>query len=98
MCMPKQQPSPAERCRNFEAVSLRVGLTEEEFAAGGCSKLLTAVESKIECAALCSSEAKDSCVAFYFGKAKKECLLVLYTDATIDMGDARGWKKFIVKK
>ena len=97
MCQPRSNRSSTNRYTDFQAVAIPTGLPEEEFAeAGGCSKLLTNVESEIECAALCSGN--DSCVSFYFNKAKRECRLVLFTDATIDMGDARGWMKFVTKK
>ena len=99
VCQPRSQLSTADRYKNVEVGSIPVGLRMEEFADGdGCSKLLTEVESKIKCAAFCNTDPNDSCVSFYFNRARKECRLVLYTDATIDMGDARGWKKFITKK
>ena len=98
MCQPKPLSTSAVRMRHFEAVSIPVGLLDVEFAAQECSKLLTEVKSKIECAVLCSNEPRDSCVSFYFSEARKQCRLVLYTDATINMGDARGWMKFVMKK
>ena len=52
------------------------------------------MNSELDCARVCNNE---WCVSFYFNDAKKECRLVLYTDATIDIGDARGWMKFVLK-
>ena len=99
MCQPRPQPSSADRCRNFEPSPIPVGLPKEEFAHGACSKeILREVGLEVNCAKFCYREPAGSCVAFYFNKAKKECRLVLYTDATINMVDARGWKKFILKK
>ena len=98
MCQPRSHLNSASRYKDFKAGVVLVGLPKEEFAYQECSKLLTEVESEIECAAFCLNEPEDSCVSFYFNRASKECLLVLYTDATINMGDAQGWKKFIAKK
>ena len=64
----------------------------------GCSKIVANVESEISCAVLCSSEPKEWCISFYFNAASRECRLVLYTDATVNMGDARGWRKFAMMK
>ena len=97
--MPWPEPISAVQCRDLELDFIPVGLPPEGFAENdGCSKLMDGIEVEIDCAVLCHNEPKDSCVTFYFNKARKECRLVLYTDATIDMGNARGWKKFIVKK
>ena len=43
-------------------------------------------------------EPKEWCVSFYFNAASRECRLVLYTDATVNMGDGGGWKKFVMMK
>ena len=96
MCQPK--PNTADRCKDFQPVVIPIGLAADEFAEYGCLKLLTSVKLDTTCAAFCYNEPRDSCVAFYFSKERKECRLVLFTDATINMGKARGWKKFTTKK
>ena len=58
--------------------------------------MVTNTEVALDCAVLCSSEPKEWCVSFYFNAASRECRLVLYTDATVNMGDAQGWKKFVM--
>ena len=79
-------------------VSIPVGLPEQDFAEDeGCSKLMANIQVALDCAVLCRIEAKGSCVSFYFNKERKVCRLVLYPDATVNMGDARGWKKFVMK-
>ena len=98
MCQPRSLPSSAARVRDFKEVAIPVGLPDVEFADGGCSKVITNVESEISCAVLCSSEPKEWCISFYFNAASRECRLVLYTDATVNMGDAQGWKKFVMTK
>ena len=94
MCQPRSLPSYAAPSRDFKAVAIPVGLPNEEFAdGGGCSKIITNVEI-VECSVLCVIEPKECCVSFYFNAARRECRLVLYTDATLNMGDGHGWKKF----
>ena len=79
-------------------VPIPVGLTSAEFAEnGGCSRLVAEKRSELECGRACGEEPMDSCVSFYFHEARRQCRLVLYTDATIDMSDAQGWKKFVKK-
>ena len=60
--------------------------------------MITNVESEMSCAVLCSSEPKEWCGSFYFNAVSRECRLVLYTDATVNMGDGQGWKKFVMMK
>ena len=97
MCQPRSLPS-AITGKNFDLVAIPVGLPSVEFADGGeCSKMITGIEF-IECSILCVVEPKDWCVSFYFNEAKKECRLLIYTDATVNMGDARGWKKYAMRK
>lgn len=99
MCQPRSPPASDSRSHTFEVVSIPVGLTIQQYADGdGCSKLvMRRILSRLECALVCSVEHQDWCVAFYFNEAEQECRLVLYTDATIDMGDAIDWEKFIKK-
>lgn len=100
MCQPRSLSSPVARAANFQAVSIPVGLAEDDFAqGGGCTKLITKVSSRLECAALCMNEPKKTCVAFYFNEARRESRLVLYADATVNIhvGAAQGWKKFVMK-
>ena len=61
-------------------------------------KMIPDIETDLECARICSLEPKEWCVSFYFNKEKRECRLVLYTDATVNMGAARGWRKFVMRK
>ena len=99
MCQPRALRSSAARAAGFRAVAIPAGLSAKDFAEqGGCSKLITHTVSKTKCAALCMSEPREACVAFYFNKDRKECRLVLYTDATIDMGSGQGWQKFVKKQ
>ena len=99
VCQPRIQLSSAGQCKSFKPVSVPVGLAVDEFAEGdGCSKLISNIEVILDCAVFCHIEPKESCVSFYFNEAKKECRMVLYTDATINMGNAQGWKKFILNK
>ena len=67
------------------------------FALGACSKQIAKVNF-VECSALCVIEHPAWCVAFYHNEEKKECRLMLYTDATIDVGDVSGWKKFVMRQ
>lgn len=62
------------------------------YAKGACVKSLK-VESHIDCARLCWLE-ESVCVSFYFNNKHFHCRLVLYTDATLDVGDTDGWEKF----
>ena len=70
------------------------GFAEHE----GCSRLSTNIEVVLDCTVICHIEQKESCVSFYFNNARKECRVLLFADATMKIGDARGWKKFVVKK
>ena len=98
MCQQRSLPPSLARSREFEAIVIPVGLSSRDFAdGGGCSRLVTDVRSEIECAILCCIDSKDACVSFYFNKGRKECRLQLYTDATVDMGDAQGWVKFVMR-
>ena len=97
VCQPKSLSSSVTRFAGFRAVSIPVGLPANSFAeGGGCAKLRTKVSSKVECARVCMFEPMETCVAIYFNEASKKCRLVLFTDATVDMGAARGWKKFVM--
>lgn len=98
MCQPRSSSISSTRSKSFKEVAIPVGLSLADSAKGYCSKLETEVKSKIRCAMFCNSDSTDSCVAFYFNKAKKQCRLVLYTDATVDLGNAEGWKKLVMKK
>lgn len=89
MCQPRSQPSPL-RIRHYLPASIPTGLSDNEVAHGSCSKPVPRVKTKTF---LCSSEPNNHCVSLYFNKAKEECLLVFHTDATINMGNAAGWKK-----
>lgn len=64
----------------------------------GCSKVVPRIEAALDCSVLCVSEPREACVAIYFNQGRKECRLILFTDATVDMGDARGWRKFALIK
>ena len=95
-CEPRAIQSSATRAAVFQPAAIPVGLHAEAFAKGdGCSKLITNIEVIIDCFSNCIIEPKEACVAFYFNKNRKECRLVLYTDATIDMGSGQGWQKFV---
>lgn len=98
MCQPRPQPSSVVLQKHFEEVSISVGLSGDDFAQAGCSKLVVDVPFDIECALFCCIEQQDWCVSFYFNQEKKECVLVLYSDAMINVGTAGGWRKFVVKK
>ena len=96
LCQPRSLPTSVARVRGFEAVPIPVGLPEEEFAeGGGCAKLIADVKSSVSCGVLCGSKSNAECVSFYFNKERQECRLQLYTDATVQMNGARGWKKFV---
>lgn len=97
MCQKRSLPNSGSRIKSFEVVPIPVGLPFKDFAEnGGCSERMQDVDSVVYCSFLCVIDADDWCVAFYFNKAKKECRLVLYTDATVDMGSGEGWVKFVV--
>lgn len=99
MCQPKSLKSSTSQAADFQAVPIPVGLSADGFAqGGGCSKLISKVSSEMECARVCMREPMVACVGFYINEAKKECLLLLYTDATVDLGDTYGWMKFVLKK
>lgn len=94
VCQPR--PERTLRVKRFQLTTIPTGLASVEYAqAGGCTKLLTGVETKMQCADICSKEKTDMCASFYYHQAKKECRLVLYTDATVNMGNAEGLEKFI---
>lgn len=94
MCQPRSQPNANVRRKDFLQDSITVGSPPDDFAQFECSTLLTNVRSRIECAKLCTNEAHNSCESFYFNKERKECRVVVFADATVDMGDAKGWKRF----
>lgn len=99
VCQQRSLPSSAARSVSFRATSIPDFDSEEQYAEGkGCGKMVPNVVSKIQCARVCMSEKRESCVAFYFKEASKECRLVLFTDATVKMEDAGGWKKFEISK
>lgn len=98
MCQPRAQPSAAVRSSNFEASAIiNTGLVQDFADGGGCSRTVSGVGSKLECAAACGSDPGDWCAAFYFNKATRQCLLVMYTNANIDVGDASAWVKMTKK-
>ena len=98
MCQTKPSPSLAIRVKRFEAVAIPVGLASVEFAdGGGCTKVVNGVDF-LKCSILCAIDTKQWCVSFYYNEAKGECLMVLYTDAKVNMGDGKGWKKFLMQK
>lgn len=99
MCQPRPTPSTSARAVRFQTASIPSGLASVEFAdANGCSQLLRGVATKFKCAILCASEPDGWCVSFYFHKAKQECRLVLFTDATINLGSENGWIKVVLKR
>lgn len=101
LCQERLLPTPAHAIRSgdFKAVTIPTGLESRQYAdCGECVKLIPSVSTVLRCAAFCSGEPKEWCVSFYFHKARRECRLVLYTDATVNMGDAEGWRKFVMKK
>lgn len=89
MCQPKALPTSAARTAEFRPASIPAGLPAEEFAEQ---------EAALDCSVLCVSEPREACVAIYFNQGRKECRLLLFTDATVDMGDARGWRKLALIK
>ena len=94
MCMPRPELISTVLGKDFEAVSISDQLRPEEFAQyKGCSKLIVNIALAIDCAVLCHPEPMDLCVSFYFSETRKECRLVLYTDATINIGVAWRWMK-----
>lgn len=101
--VPMCQPCPTTNTdvfhRMFEQIVIPYGLSEAEFSENdGCFRLLVDVTSKLECARFCSIEQPGWCVSFYFNQKKKECLLVLYTDAKINVDSPGDWRKFVAKK
>lgn len=87
------------RSTHFSFVPISVEPKVEYFAQNdGCSKILADAASETECAILCSAEPSDWCVSFYYHQGKKECRILLYADATVDLVNADGWLKFVVKK
>lgn len=97
MCQPRSRTHSSNQVNEFVNVPVRFGLSSEEFAENGaCSKLFD-VEFELDCAVLCRTQSDDWCVSFYFNKATKECRIVLYTDATLDVGNAISWRKFSMK-
>lgn len=98
VCQPRLQLNSITRMKHFEGVSIPVGLPSTSYAdtwAG--TRLVRQVTSKIKCAQLCAVETKDWCVSFYFNQERRQCRLVLYTDRSLNMGSALGWKKFVLK-
>ena len=99
LCQVRSLPVSTARNAIFKETLVPAGLTATEFAeGGGCSKLIREVRSELECTVLCLSEPKEWCMSLYFNKAKKECHVILYTDATLDVGDVAGWRKFVALK
>ena len=96
--MPRTSPSKTVRALRFQKVDIPTGLSKNEYAEnGGCSELHKNVRSKLRCALLCGRQSDDWCVSFYYNKAKQECRLILYTDATVDVGSTENWIKVVVK-
>ena len=98
MCQPR---APISDTKHFEITDIPTGLRETEFdyaESNGCGERLTGIASKLVCAIRCNNKAIDWCVAFYYNKTTKECILVLYTDATINVGSSAAWQKFVIKK
>lgn len=94
----KRTPNRPSFVQDLPVVSIRVGLSYHDYAEkGGCSQLISDV-NLLDCAVQCRTMKKEWCEAFYFNQAQRKCRLVLYTDATINMGDAKGWRKFVMKK
>ena len=97
VCQPRLVPRSASRSTSFKPTPIPVGLPDDAFARNGCTKEVMNIDGLLDCMVLCNSEEKDWCVAIYFNEAKKICRQVQYTDATIDMGDAHGWVKFVME-
>lgn len=93
MCQQRSVPNSAKRVSNYEITSIPVGLHVYDYAHGPCTRLISAIVSRIQCATLCNNEPGDWCVAFYFNQGTKECQIVLYTDANVYKSDAKDWIK-----
>lgn len=94
VCQPRLLPTLPAPDADFKEVAIPTGLSNVEFAEMGCTQLMSDVDFT-ECSVLCVIEPRQWCVSFYYNEVKKECHLLLYTDSTINMGDAEGWKKFV---
>lgn len=95
VCQLRSVSSTEKRVRSFKVITIQDGLPEAAYAEqNGCSKKVLNVSVVQDCILRCIREPKEVCVAFYFNAVKKECLLVLYQDATMNLGDANSWKKF----
>lgn len=97
VCQPKAQPTSVVFAATFQEVSIPSGLSAVNYAdKDGCYKLVMEVDF-VQCSVLCVIEAKKWCVSFYHNNVNKECRLILYTDATVNVGDVQGWRKVVRK-
>lgn len=96
ICQQRSKVSHSHRFKIFRSVAILDVSNATRYAdEGGCSQLITNIESVLWCAVLCNNDYQ--CVSFYFSKAKQECHLVLYTDAEIKVKDSGSWQKMVLQ-
>lgn len=95
MCQMRALPNSSARSGYFQQRTPVFEGPREVFAQNGaCTKLLSNVKSKIECAAVCMRERRTGCVSFFYSEGKERCRLVLFTDATIRRSKFEDWEVF----
>lgn len=92
ICQPNTEIAPIEL--QYTITNVFVSSTPDDFGFGACTKTII-VESDLECGRACFSEGRGDCASFYFHRERLECILMLFTDARLDLGNAAGWVKFI---
>ncbi len=96
ICQPRRSTSGGQH--HFKLSSpLFASDKPDEYANGACVRVVRA-ESKLSCALACVQAKERACAAFYFHKHRSECIFLLHADARYQLGDVKGWRKFVMQK
>ena len=93
ICQPGSVSSQDQQ--HFTKTDMFFSTDKDNYTNGTCQKNFTEV-TKLECAARCLQEAP--CKGFYFHQRRSDCILVLFTNAKLDLEDGNGWERFVVEK
>lgn len=96
VCQPSARAISVFRLNDYKPVSIPVESNSLEYAALGCTKLLT-VSSQLDCGRRCNCYPAGACLGFYIHKETMQCRLLLHMDAKVNMGNAEGWIKFMIQ-